>query len=203
MVCVQPQQPQAPAPTPTRTSSIDSWAEIPPTQPARIVNAEPVSRHDHQAQYHQREQMGEVEEVAVLEQAPATQHIRAEVPIVKPRAIKARTLALNKLLPHGPSNITAYPRSQARAQARPLGSKLSIHPSARVLQAPLAYSHRRGPLRSVVWLVEVIKKSHYVRRAAELHVDVGNADLSSPTSHEARVQANAEEGLRLTPGTSC
>ncbi|KAG8978756.1 hypothetical protein FRB90_008369, partial [Tulasnella sp. 427] len=197
-VCVQPQQPQAPAATPTRTSSLAAWADVPPTQSAPIAHREPVHRHHQQAQYHQQQQqMVKVEEVAVLEQAYAPQHVRAEVPIVKPRAVKARAPIPNQPLPAPlrSSTTTAHPRSQAQAQARPLGRSATmpdLSPSALQQQQS---SNRLSPSRTAaefdvsVRHVEAIKNSDHVRRAAELHVDVGNADLSSPASHEARVKA--------------
>ncbi|KAG8901788.1 hypothetical protein FRB99_005105 [Tulasnella sp. 403] len=35
---------------------------------------------------------------------------------------------------------------------------------------------------------EIVRSSSHVRQAAKLHVDVGKADINSPTSHEARLQ---------------
>ncbi|KAG8979843.1 hypothetical protein FRB90_007886, partial [Tulasnella sp. 427] len=190
-VCVQPQQPQAPAATPTRTSSLAGWADVPPTPSASIAHNEPVCRHHQQAQYHQQK-------VAVLAQAYAPHEVRADVPIVKSRAVKSRAPIPNQPLPVPlcSSTTTAHPRSQAQNQARPLGRSATVPdlspPPAPQQQQP---SNRLSPSRTAVEFdvsvryIEAIKKSDHIRRAVELHVDVGNADLSSPASHKARVKA--------------
>ncbi|KAG9013180.1 hypothetical protein FRB90_006127, partial [Tulasnella sp. 427] len=186
-----------PGATPTRTSSLAAWADVPPT---RSAHCESVHRHHQQAQYHQ--QQVEVQEVPVLEQAYAPQHVRSEVPIVKPRAVNAQAPVPSHPLPTPlrPSTITAHFRPQAQAQPRPLGRSATMPDlSPFAPQQQQQPSNRLLPSRTAAEFnvsarhIEAIKKSDYVRRAAELHVDVGNADLSSPASHKARVKARTQQ----------
>ncbi|KAG9005772.1 hypothetical protein FRB90_010206, partial [Tulasnella sp. 427] len=194
-VCVRPQKPQAPvAATPTCTSSHAGWADVPPTPSAPIAHSEPIHRHHQQAQNHQQK-------VAVVEQAYAPHEVRADVPIVKIRAVKIRAPIPNQPLPAPlhPSTTTAQARSQAQNQARPLGRSATmpdLSPCAPQQQQP---SDRLSPSRTAaefdvsVRHIEAIKNSDHIRRAVELHGDVGNADPSSPASHKARVKARTHQ----------
>ncbi|KAG8992805.1 hypothetical protein FRB90_000896 [Tulasnella sp. 427] len=184
-----------PAAAPTRTSSLAAWADVPP---ARSAHHESVHRHHQQAQYHQ--QQVEVEEVPVLEQAYAPQHVRSEVPIVKPRAVNAQVPIPSHPLPAPlrPTTTTVH-LLPSSSSARPL-DRLAIMPdlSPSAPQQQKQPSNRLSPSRTAAEFdvsarhIEAIKKSDHVRRAAELHVDVGNADLSSPASHKARVKARTQ-----------
>ncbi|KAG8999905.1 hypothetical protein FRB90_011920, partial [Tulasnella sp. 427] len=188
---MQPQQPQAPvAATPTRTSSLAGWADVSSTRSTPIAHSEPIHRHHQHAQHHQQK----------VEQAYAPHEVRADVPIVK-RAVKVRAPIPNQPLPVPlcSSTTTAHPRSQAQNQALPLGRSAimpDLSPSAPQQQQP---SNRLSPSRTaaefdvLVRHIEAIKISNHIRRAVGLHVDVGNANLSSPASHKARVKARTHQ----------
>lgn len=85
------------------------------------------------------------------------------------------------------SRSATVPDMSPSAAQRPSGSTSTIAAAAAAL----------APTRSVAEFdiaprpVEAIKASETVRQAAKLHVDVGQADPNSPTSHEARLKARS------------
>ncbi|KAG9005770.1 hypothetical protein FRB90_010223, partial [Tulasnella sp. 427] len=197
-VCMQHQQPQAPSPASSRTSSFATLADVPHTRPAPIANPELVHRHHQQAQYHQQEQTAEVEEVRSWflskRMVPARRLSRGSNR--RTTSCQAASPCSNPLFYDRLSSTAALPRTPAQALTQSFGRSVTapdLSPSTTNHSNCLSSRHTVEEFNVSVRNVEAIKNSHPVRPAAELHVNVANDVLNSPTSHELRATGNIRQ----------
>ncbi|KAG8928466.1 hypothetical protein FRC01_005900 [Tulasnella sp. 417] len=201
-VVVQQPQPLAPS----RTSSLAAWADVPPPPIVNPEHAAPVlapgvqEYHYHHQQYHQQQTPHVVkEEQGVQFQQPIGY---SPVQLHQPQQLKIEDV---KPQLHQAALVLRRGRPSSSGSAAAATFTFSHH--ARYVCVPANCQQHAGPAngntaalaptRSVAEFdvaprpVEAIKASETVRQAAKLHIDVGQADPNSPTSHEARLKARS------------
>ncbi|KAG9050758.1 hypothetical protein FS837_002702 [Tulasnella sp. UAMH 9824] len=101
---------------------------------------------------------------------------RASTDVAVPRA-QPQSLSRSATMPDMSASAAA---AQQRANGPANGNTAALAPTRSVAEFDVAPRP-----------VEAIKASETVRQAAKLHIDVGQADPNSPTSHEARLKARS------------
>ncbi|KAG8953418.1 hypothetical protein FRC04_002260 [Tulasnella sp. 424] len=167
--------------------------------------------HHHHPQYHHHADAVKEEEGALQVYSPVQQQQQGQQMMkmemvgqdAKPLLHQAYA-AMKPVSPQAPvMSRSSTDGAIPRVQPQPLSRSATVpdmSPSAAQrpsVSANAAAAAALAPTRSVAEFdiaprpVEAIKASETVRQAAKLHVDVGQADPNSPTSHEARLKARS------------
>ncbi|KAG8942085.1 hypothetical protein FRC00_012035, partial [Tulasnella sp. 408] len=220
-VCVQQPQPLAPSRTSSLAAWADvpPTPIVNPEHGPVPGLAHGVQDYHYQYHHHHQADVVKEEQGVQFQQAysPVQQHQPHQLKIedVKPQlhqAYGAQELTIKPVSPQVLTQVPHHPgmsRSSTdgavpRVQPQPLSRSATMPDmSASAVAGQRANGPANGntaalaPTRSVAEFdvaprpVEAIKASETVRQAAKLHIDVGQADPNSPTSHEARLKARS------------